>query len=77
VTDVLAAAAAVVLLVGALVFLAWAAYRVRRRGGGASLMSPFDEIWHPAAHEVRLQQEQRQEQPTPAPLPGGRWRLRR
>lgn len=74
-TDVLAAAAAVVLVVGALAFLAWAAVRIRRRGGCAGLMNPFDEIWHPAAHAARVQQEQRQEQPAPAPLPGGRLRM--
>lgn len=46
--------------------------RVRRRRSGGSLMQPFDEIWHPAAHQARLDVEGQQEQPAPNPLPGDR-----
>jgi hypothetical protein len=52
--------------------LARAASRVRRRGGGGSLMQPFDEIWHPVAHEARVEVEIQQERPAPSPLPGDR-----
>ena len=52
--------------------LAWAARRVRRRGGGESLLQPFDELWHPAAHRARVHVETQQEQPAPAPSPGDR-----
>lgn len=46
------------------------AVRVRRRRCGGSLMQPFDEIWHPTAHQARLDIEVQQEQPAPSPLPG-------
>ncbi|MCH6167806.1 hypothetical protein [Pseudonocardia alaniniphila] len=52
--------------------LAWIASRVRRRGGGGSLMGPFDEIWHPAAHRARIETEVQEERPAPIPLPGDR-----
>lgn len=48
------------------------AARVRRRRTGGSLMQPFDEIWHPAAHRARIEVEVQQEQPAPGPLPGDR-----
>jgi hypothetical protein len=51
--------------------LVWVSCRVRRRGGG-SLMQPFDEIWHPAAHAARIEVEVQQERPAPNPLPGDR-----
>lgn len=50
--------------------LAWAARRVRRRGGGESLMQPFDMIWRPAAYHARLEVQSQEEQPAPSPLPG-------
>lgn len=53
-----------------LVGLPWLASRVRRRGVGGSVLGPFDEIWHPAAHRARIEIEQQQEQPAPAPAPG-------
>lgn len=52
--------------------LAWPAARVRRRGGGESLLQPFDEIWHPTAYHARLEVEAQQEQPAPSPAPGDR-----
>jgi hypothetical protein len=52
--------------------LAWSASRIRRRGGGASLMGPFDEVWHPAAHRTRIEIEVQEERPLPSPLPGDR-----
>jgi hypothetical protein len=52
--------------------LVWIAHRVRRRGGGASLMGPFEEIWHPAAHQAHLEIEVQDGRPEPAPAPGGR-----
>ncbi|MBV8994463.1 MAG: hypothetical protein JO287_12385 [Pseudonocardiales bacterium] len=52
--------------------LAWIAFRVRRRGGGESLMGPFDEIWHPAAHRARIEIHAQDERPAPNPLPGDR-----
>ena len=45
---------------------------IRRRGRGSSLMQPFDEIWHPAAHQARIDVEVQQERPAPSPLPGDR-----
>lgn len=52
--------------------LARAARRLRRRGGGESLMQPFDEIWHPTAYHARLDVEVQQERPAPSPSPGDR-----
>lgn len=52
--------------------LAWMASRVRRRGGGDSLMGPFDEIWHPAALQARIEIQVQDERPAPSPLPGDR-----
>jgi hypothetical protein len=46
--------------------------RIRRSGRGSSFMQPFDEIWHPAAHEARIEVEAQQERPAPSPLPGDR-----
>ena len=49
------------------------AVHVRRRGGsGGSLMQPFDEIWHPVAHQARIEVEVQQERPAPNPVPGDR-----
>ncbi len=64
--------AVVVLFACVLSGLAWAARRLRRRGGGGSLMNPFDEIWHPVAHQARIEAEAADERPAPSPLPGDR-----
>ncbi|WP_018352608.1 hypothetical protein [Longispora albida] len=42
------------------------AARVRRRGtGGGELLGPLDEIYRPAAYEIRIEAEARQEQGAP------------
>ena len=46
--------------------------RVRSRGGGASLMGPFEEVWHPIARDSRIEVEAQEERPAPSPLPGDR-----
>lgn len=63
-----------------LVGLPYLAARARRRGvGTASMMGPFEEIWHPAAtsarHEVELQEERREPTPSPGRRLRRRWRL--
>jgi hypothetical protein len=45
------------------------AARARRGGTGGSVLGPFEEIWHPAAHRARVEVEVQQER-TDAPLPG-------
>jgi hypothetical protein len=45
---------------------------IRRSGRGSSFMQPFDEIWHPAAHQARIEVAVQQERPAPSPLPGDR-----
>ncbi|MBX9245704.1 hypothetical protein ICW40_12915 [Actinotalea ferrariae] len=42
---------------------------MRRRGHGGSAMGPFDEIWHPAAHDARVEVHEQDERPAPAPSP--------
>ncbi len=46
---------------GFLALLSWAAARSRRRGIGASMMGPFDQLFRPTAAEsqleIRIQQE--------------------
>ncbi|QFU89927.1 hypothetical protein [Amycolatopsis sp. YIM 10] len=52
---------------------AWYAVRARRRGGGQSLMGPFEEIWDPIAHktniEIRIEAERSPETPSPGDPP--------
>jgi hypothetical protein len=52
--------------------LVWLARRVRRCGaaGGYSIMGAFDEMWHPAAIEARVELQRHDERQAPAPLPG-------
>jgi hypothetical protein len=50
--------------------LPWLASRARRRRAGESLMGPFDEIWHPAAHRARIEVQVQDERPAPKPSPG-------
>ncbi len=61
---------AVVVLGAALAGLPWLSARARRRGLGGSPLTPFDEIWHPAAHRARIDIEVQAEQVAPAPSPG-------
>nr|WP_202806578.1 hypothetical protein [Kribbella catacumbae] len=60
------------LVVGFLGLLAWASARSRRRGIGASMMGPFEEMYHPAAAqshvELRLQTERKKPLPSPEDL---------
>lgn len=37
--------------------LIWLARRVRRRGSGNNVLSPIEEIWHPAIREYRFETE--------------------
>ena len=67
-----AVVAIVMLFAAVLGGLAWAAARVRRRGGGESLLQPFDEIWHPTAYAARIEVETQEEVPAPSPSPGDR-----
>ncbi|HJQ45734.1 MAG TPA: hypothetical protein VJT49_13270 [Amycolatopsis sp.] len=51
--------------------LPWLASRVRRRGVGAGLLGPIEEIWgHPGAHRARFEIEVRQERQAEAPFTG-------
>jgi hypothetical protein len=47
--------------------LAWLAVRLRRRGGAGGIMGPFEEIWHPAAHRIRVEVQAQEERAEPAP----------
>ncbi len=59
----------VVLLGGALLGLRALSRRMRHRPRGGSVMGPFDEIWHPAAHDARVEVHEQDERPAPAPSP--------
>jgi hypothetical protein len=52
--------------------LAWLAARVRRRGIGDAVMGPFDEIWHPAGHQTRLEIRVQDERVPPRTSPSDR-----
>ncbi|WP_163507354.1 hypothetical protein [Fodinicola acaciae] len=41
--------------------LVWLARRVRRRGVGDSVLSPIEEIWHPAIREYRFETQAQEE----------------
>ncbi|HEY2190921.1 MAG TPA: hypothetical protein VGH76_01285 [Actinomycetospora sp.] len=47
------------------------AARARRGGGGASVMGPFEEMWHPAARRARVEVEVAEERRVPTPSPDG------
>ncbi len=55
----------VVILAG----LAWLAVRLRRHGGGGSVLGPFEELWHPAAQLVRVEVREQQERRAPSNSP--------
>ena len=62
-----------VLVLAFLVALPWllsAEKRRRWKSVQSSLMGPFDELWHPAAHRSRLIVEVQAERVEPAPSPG-------
>jgi hypothetical protein len=54
---------------GFLGLLAWAAARSRRRGIGASMMGPFEELWYPTAAESRIELRVQNERKSPLPSP--------
>ena len=54
---------------GFLGLLAWAAARSRRRGIGASMMGPFDQMWRPTAAESHLEIQVQQERKKPVGSP--------
>ncbi|WP_163571466.1 hypothetical protein [Fodinicola feengrottensis] len=49
--------------------LVWLARRVRRRGVGSSVLSPIEEIWHPAIREFRFETEAYEERMVPMRTP--------
>jgi hypothetical protein len=46
--------------------------RIRRRGLGGAVMGPFDEIWHPAAHQSHIEVQTQEDRVTPSPSPDDR-----
>jgi hypothetical protein len=54
---------------GFLGLLAWASARSRRRGIGASMMGPFDEMWRPTAAESHIEIQLQQERKKPIGSP--------
>jgi hypothetical protein len=61
-----------VVVVGAVVGgLPLLASRARRRVGAASVMGPFEEMWHPSARRARLEFEVAEERRVPVPSPDG------
>jgi hypothetical protein len=73
---VLAVIVSLLVVGGVVAGLPLLAARARRRGGGASLLGPFEEMWHPAARrahlEVEVAEERRVPTPSPGTIPGGR-----
>ena len=49
--------------------LVWLARRVRRRGVGSSVLSPIEEIWHPAIREFRFETQAQEERMVPMRSP--------
>jgi hypothetical protein len=54
---------------GFLGLLAWAAARSRRRGIGASMMGPFEELWYPTAAQSRIELRVQNERKSPLASP--------
>jgi hypothetical protein len=54
---------------GFLGLLGWTAARSRRRGIGASMMGPFEEMWRPTAAESRIEIQLQQERKKPIGSP--------
>jgi hypothetical protein len=67
-TDLLVPLGLVLALALVVAGLWWLALRVRR-GGGGDVLGPFDELWHPAAHRSRIEQQEQSERRAPAPSP--------
>lgn len=55
--------------------IAWLGTRARRRGIGGGLMGPIDEVWHPAAHQARVEVKVQSERMAPNPSPDDPWKL--
>ncbi|WP_395728935.1 hypothetical protein [Nakamurella sp.] len=63
--------AATVLLFGVVLGgLWWAARRSRGRAAAGAVTGPFEEIWHPAAHQARIEIQVQDERVIPNPQPG-------
>jgi hypothetical protein len=54
--------------------LLWLGIRFRRRGVGGQIMSPIDEIYHPAAHRFRQEVQVQEERLAPRPGSDDRWK---
>jgi len=48
----------------------WIAARVRRRGIGAGLLEPIQDMWDPAVYREQLTQQDQLERKAPTPAPG-------
>lgn len=48
--------------------------RQRERGATEAFVGPWEEIWHPAAHNARLRTEVAEERMLPLPPPDDRFR---
>lgn len=48
----------------------WIAYRVRTRGIGGGILSPFQDIWDPTVHREQADFQVQLEREAPAPAPG-------
>jgi hypothetical protein len=64
----------VLALVGALALLlaglAWMGRRAHRGGTTGSVISIFDEIWHPARHQTHIELQQQVERRASSAIPG-------
>ncbi|MDG4783333.1 hypothetical protein O7614_27110 [Micromonospora sp. WMMD961] len=54
--------------------LTWLGSRVRRRGIGGEVMGPFEEMWHPAAHRLRVEIRVQEARTVPTPPQGAKKR---
>jgi hypothetical protein len=54
--------------------LLWLGIRLRRRGIGGQIMSPIDEIYHPAAHRFRQETQVQEERLAPRSGSDDQWR---
>jgi hypothetical protein len=52
-----------------MVGLVWLASRVRARGIGNAVLGPLEEIWHPEAHQKRIEVRVQEERVSPTRSP--------